>query len=166
MSSLLERARQIRCMVLDVDGVLTDGSLLLGPDGSEYKSMHVRDGLGIKLLMQGGIEVVVISGRPSPAVAERLTSLGVTHFWLAVEDKIAIFNTAQERLGVSDEECAVMGDDVPDLPLMARAGLALTVADAHPRALASAHWASRWPGGRGAVREAADWILSLQQAPQ
>jgi 3-deoxy-D-manno-octulosonate 8-phosphate phosphatase (KDO 8-P phosphatase) len=151
-------------MVLDVDGVLTDGNLFLGSDGHEYKSMHVRDGLGIKLLMQGGIEVVVISGRPSPAVEQRLTSLGVNHFWLGVEDKIAVFDAALEHLGVSDVQCAVMGDDVPDLPLMARAGLALTVADAHPRALANAHWASRLPGGRGAVREAADWILSTQRA--
>ena len=161
-ATLSERARDIRCVVLDVDGVLTDCKLYLGPDGSEWKAVNVKDGLGIKLLLQAGIEVAVISGRPSAAMQQRFEYLGVRHIWLNVERKIPAFETLQQLLGLEDRQMAVMGDDVPDLPLMRRAGLALTVADAHPKALAAAHWASRLNGGNGAVREAADMILRAQ----
>ena len=164
--TLSERARAIRCVVLDIDGVLTDCKLYLGPDGSEWKAVNVRDGLGIKLLLQAGIEVAVISGRPSAAMQQRFEYLGVRHIWLNVERKIPAFETLQQTLGLQDSQMAVMGDDVPDLPLMRRAGLALTVADAHPRALAAAHWASRLNGGNGAVREAADMILRAQGKDQ
>ena len=162
MSTLSERAKIVRCVVFDVDGVLTDGKLYLGPDGAEWKTVSVRDGLGLKLLMQAGIEVAVISGRPSPAMQQRFESLGVRHVWLHAEEKIPAFESLQAKLGLKDQEMAVMGDDVPDLPLMRRAGLALTVADAHPEALAAAHWTSRLGGGAGAVREAADLILRAQ----
>ena len=158
---LSARARGIRCVIFDVDGVMTDGRLYLGPDGSEWKSVHVRDGLGIKLLLRAGIEVAVISGRPSEAIAQRLMFLGVRHVWLDVDDKIAAFEELRTRLRLDDSAFAVMGDDVPDLPLLQRAGLALTVADAHPRALAAAHWTSRFAGGHGAVREAADMLLAV-----
>ncbi|MDR3415166.1 MAG: HAD hydrolase family protein [Nevskia sp.] len=159
-----QRARDIRCVVLDVDGVLTDCKLYLGPDGTEWKAVNVRDGLGIKLLLQAGIEVAVISGRPSAAMQRRLESLGVRHVWLDVEEKTTAFDTLLRTLGLDERRVAVMGDDVPDLPLMRRAGLALTVADAHPQALAAAHWTSRLAGGCGAVREAADLILQAQAA--
>jgi 3-deoxy-D-manno-octulosonate 8-phosphate phosphatase (KDO 8-P phosphatase) len=164
--TLSERAREIRCVVLDVDGVLTDCKLYLGPDGSEWKAVNVKDGLGIKLLLQAGIEVAVISGRPSAAMQQRFESLGVRHVWLNVERKIPAFETLLQKLSLEDRQMAVMGDDVPDLPLMRRAGLALTVADAHPKVLATAHWASRLPGGGGAVREAADMILKVQGKDQ
>ena len=160
--TLSERARDIRCVVFDVDGVLTDCKLYLGPDGSEWKAVNVRDGLGIKLLLQAGIEVAVISGRPSAAMQQRFEYLGVRHVWLNVEKKIPAFETLMQKLGLHDAQMAVMGDDVPDLPLMRRAGLALTVADAHPRALAAAHWTSRLKGGEGAARDAADLILRAQ----
>jgi 3-deoxy-D-manno-octulosonate 8-phosphate phosphatase (KDO 8-P phosphatase) len=160
--TLSERARDIRCVVFDVDGVLTDCKLYLGPDGSEWKAVNVRDGLGLKLLLQAGIEVAVISGRPSPAMQQRFESLGVRHVWLNVDRKIPAYEALLQKLGLADAQVAVMGDDVPDLPLMRRAGLALTVADAHPRALAAAHWASRLRGGEGAAREAADLILRAQ----
>jgi 3-deoxy-D-manno-octulosonate 8-phosphate phosphatase (KDO 8-P phosphatase) len=156
------RARRVRCAVFDVDGVMTDGRLYLGPDGAEWKAVHVRDGLGIKLLLRTGIEVAVISGRPSAAVRARLQGLGVRHIWLEVDDKRGPFETLRSQLGLDDAEFAVMGDDIPDLPLLQRAGLALTVADAHPRVLAAAHWTSRHAGGAGAVREAADRILGAQ----
>jgi 3-deoxy-D-manno-octulosonate 8-phosphate phosphatase (KDO 8-P phosphatase) len=162
MLTFSERAKAVRCVVFDVDGVLTDGKLYLGPDGAEWKAVSVRDGLGLKLLLQAGIEVAVISGRPSPAMQQRFESLGVRHVWLHVEEKIPAFESLQAKLGLKDQDMAVMGDDVPDLPLMRRAGLALTVADAHPEALAVAHWASRLGGGAGAVREAADLILRAQ----
>jgi 3-deoxy-D-manno-octulosonate 8-phosphate phosphatase (KDO 8-P phosphatase) len=157
-----ERASRIRCAIFDVDGVMTDSRLYLGPDGSEWKTMNVRDGLGLKLLLQAGVEVAVISGRPSPPVQWRLESLGVRHIWLGSEDKLGPYEILLRTLALKPQQVAVMGDDVPDLPLMQRAGLALTVADAHPTALAAAHWISRHPGGAGAVREAADLILQAR----
>lgn len=160
--TLSERARDIRCVVFDIDGVLTDCKLYLGPDGSEWKAVNVRDGLGIKLLLAAGIEVAIISGRPSAAMQQRFEYLGVRHIRLDVEKKIPAYESLMQQLGLDDAQMAVMGDDVPDLPLMRRAGLALTVADAHPRALAAAHWASRLKGGEGAARDAADLILRAQ----
>lgn len=161
-AAIRKRARRVRCLFLDIDGVLTDGKLYLGPNGEEFKTNYVRDGFGIKRLLAAGVEVAVISGRPSEAMRQRLEFLGVKHVVLDNEDKLPIYGQIRDRLGLTDAECAVMGDDVPDLPVMERAGLALTVADAHPVALKAAHWASRHPGGRGAVREAADLILAAQ----
>jgi 3-deoxy-D-manno-octulosonate 8-phosphate phosphatase (KDO 8-P phosphatase) len=158
------RARAIRCVVFDIDGVMTDCKLYLGPDGTEWKAVNVRDGLGLKLLLNAGIDVAIISGRPSAAMQQRFEYLGVRHIWLNVTDKIPAYESLKDMLGIVDEQCAVMGDDVPDLPLMRRAGLALTVADAHPKALAAAHWTSRYAGGNGAVREACDLILAAQEA--
>lgn len=159
-----DRAGRLRCIVFDIDGVMTDCKLYLGPDGSEWKAVNVRDGLGIKLLLKAGVEVAVISGRPSEAMAQRLAFLGIQHVWLDSRGKDADFNTLQSRLGIDDSQCAVMGDDIPDLPLMQRAGLAMTVADAHPAALAAAHWISRHTGGNGAIREAADFIIAALQS--
>ena len=163
--TVAERARRVRCVVFDIDGVMTDCKLYLGPDGSEWKAVNVKDGLGVKLLLQAGIEVAIISGRPSPAMRERFASLGVRHIWLDAGDKLPVYEALLRQLGLQDSEAAVMGDDLPDLPLMQRAGLALTVADAHPVALAAAHWSSRLGGGNGAVREAADLILRARATP-
>lgn len=160
--TLTERARAVHCVVLDVDGVMTDGKLYLGPDGAEWKAVHVRDGLGIKLMLDAGLELAVISGRPAEAIARRLTFLGIRRSWFEVDDKLAVFEELKAELRLENHAFAVMGDDVPDLPLLARAGLALTVADAHPRVLAAAHWTSRFPGGHGAVREAADLLLAAR----
>jgi len=157
-----ERARDIRCVVFDIDGVITDCKLYLGPDGLELKAVNVRDGLGIKLLLNAGIEIAIISGRPSPAMRARFEYLGIKHVWLDVDEKIPAYEKLLARLNLADSQVAVMGDDVPDLPLMQRAGLALTVADAHPKALAAAHWTSHLNGGNGAVREACDFILATQ----
>ena len=161
--ALNRRARKIRCIVFDIDGVMTDCKLYLGPDGSEWKAVNVRDGLGIKRLLRAGIEVAVISGRPSTAMEQRLVYLGIRHVWLDTEDKLHVYEALQRKLGIDDAQCAVMGDDIPDLPLMQRAGLALTVADAHPTARTAAHWISIHKGGDGAIREAADLILAAQE---
>ena len=161
-AAIRKRARRVRCLFLDIDGVLTDGKLYLGPGGTELKTNFVRDGYGIKKLLKNGIEVAVISGRPSEAMRQRLDFLGVKHVVLDHEDKLPVYEQIRARLGLADADCAVMGDDVPDLPVMARAGLALTPADAHPVALKAAHWVSRHPGGQGAVREACDLILAAQ----
>ena len=162
-ASVRRRAARIRCAVFDIDGVMTDGKLYLGPGGQEWKAVSVRDGLGLKLLLQAGIEVAVISGRPSTAMQSRFASLGVTRLYLDTEDKLPVYEHLRSDLGLRDEHCAVMGDDTPDLPMMECAGLALTVADAHPSVLKAAHWASRFPGGQGAVREACDLLLAARK---
>ncbi len=159
-----ERARDIRCLVLDVDGVLTDCKLYHAPNGEEWKVTNVRDGLGLRLLMQAGIEVAVISGRPSPAMQHRLDGLGVRHVWLGVPDKVPVWESLHQTLGLTDAQMAMMGDDVPDEALMKRAGLAMTPADAHPKAFGWAQWASRYPGGGGAVREACDLLIAARAA--
>ena len=161
-AAIRKRARRVRCLFLDIDGVLTDGKLYLAADGSELKTNFVRDGFGIKRLLAGGVEVAVISGRPSEAMRKRLDFLGVKHVVLDNEDKLPVYEQIRAKLGLADADCAVMGDDVPDLPVMARVGLALTPADAHPVALKAAHWVSRYNGGAGAVREACDLILAAR----
>jgi 3-deoxy-D-manno-octulosonate 8-phosphate phosphatase (KDO 8-P phosphatase) len=160
--ALRQRAAKIRCAIFDIDGVITDGKLYLGPDGQEWKTTSVRDGLGLKQLLQAGVEVAVISGRPSPALLARLNGLGVQRVYLNADDKLPVYERLLNDLKLDDAECAVMGDDTPDLPLMQRAGLALTVADAHPRVRKAAHWVSHFDGGQGAVREACDLILEAR----
>ncbi|MGH8540738.1 MAG: KdsC family phosphatase [Stenotrophobium sp.] len=162
LATVKKRAKKIRCVFLDIDGVMTDCKLYLAADGSELKAVNVKDGLGMKLLMKHGIEVAVISGRPSEAMQKRLDWLGIKHVYLNTEDKLPAYAAIQKKLGITDEQCAHMGDDTPDLPLFARVGLAMAVADAHPKAAAAAHWQSRNAGGNGAIREAADLILGAQ----
>jgi 3-deoxy-D-manno-octulosonate 8-phosphate phosphatase (KDO 8-P phosphatase) len=161
-AALRRRARKIQCLFLDIDGVMTDCKLYLTPDGEELKAVNVKDGLGIKMLMKAGIEVAVISGRPSLALEKRLSFLGIERVFLNTEDKLSAYEEVRAELKLSDDECAHMGDDVPDLPLFERVGLALAVADAHPKAKAAAHWISRNRGGDGAIREAVDLILAAQ----
>jgi 3-deoxy-D-manno-octulosonate 8-phosphate phosphatase (KDO 8-P phosphatase) len=156
--------QSIRLLVLDVDGVLTDGRLRYGPYGERDKVFHVRDGHGIKALRAAGIEVGVISGRRSAAVQRRCRELGIEHLLQGVQDKGAAFSSLIARLGVAAPECACVGDDVPDLPLMRQVGLAVAVADAHVSALAAAHRRTRAAGGCGAVREVCDWLLAARRA--
>lgn len=156
------RAKKIRCLFLDIDGVMTDCKLYLAADGSELKAVNVKDGYGIKHLMRNGVEVAVISGRPSEAMQKRLEWLGLKHIYLNTEEKIPAYEAVKKALKLTDAQCAHMGDDVPDIPLFERVGLALAVADAHPKALKAAHWKSKNIGGNGAIREAADMILAAQ----
>jgi len=149
----------IRLLVLDVDGVLTDGRLHFGPEGELYKSFHVRDGHGIRQLLKAGVQVAVISGRQSAATRRRCEELGIAHVREAVADKAAEFLRLGAQLGVPPIECACIGDDITDVPLLAQAGLSVAVADAHPSALAAAHRRTRAAGGAGAVREVCDWLL-------
>lgn len=163
-SRLHERCGAICLVVFDVDGVMTDGKLYLGPEGEEIKTMHVRDGLGLKRLMAAGITPAVISGRPSTMVARRMAELGVEHVFLASDDKTRDYETLLTTLGLTDQQAAMMGDDLPDLDLMQRTGLALAVANAVPEVILAAHWVSQRPGGEGAVREACELIISCQSA--
>ncbi|MGB6449486.1 MAG: HAD-IIIA family hydrolase [Steroidobacteraceae bacterium] len=148
----------IRLLVLDVDGVLTDGRLHYGPRGELMKSFHVRDGHGIKALRAAGVEVAVLSGRRSGAVSRRCRELGIRFVMQGVEDKLAAFVQLAARLRLETAECACIGDDVPDVPLMHALGVAYAVADAHPAARQAAHYTTSLPGGRGAVRQVCDHL--------
>ena len=150
---------RIRLLVLDIDGVLTDGRLYFGARGEALKVFHVRDGHGIKLLMGAGIHVAAFSGRRSGAVAARMRELGVPHVVQACGDKVAALHRLTEKLDLDPLDCACLCDDTPDLPLMSAVGLAAAVADAHPLVLAAAHWVARSAGGQGAVRELCDELL-------
>lgn len=150
--------RGIRLLVLDVDGVLTDGRLWFDGRGERLKAFHVRDGYGIKLARAAGMEVAVISGRRSAAVAARCRELGITRIVQGADDKLAAFEALCRALGVPADRCACIGDDAPDVPLMRRVKLAFAPADAHPSARAAAHRITRLRGGEGAVREVCDLL--------
>ena len=153
----------IRLLVLDVDGVLTDGRLYFGANGEELKVFHVRDGLGIKQVQQLGVTVAVVSGRRSPPTIQRCRELGIGEVFLGVEDKASAFSALCTRLDVTPRECACIGDDSPDLPLLRQAGFAVAVADAHPDVLRVAHRTTTLGGGQGAVREVCDWLLNARR---
>jgi len=164
VDAVLERARRIRLLVLDVDGVLTDGRLYLSPAGEELKVFHVRDGSGLVAVQRAGIAVAIISGRDSAAVSRRAAELGIRHVLQGVADKGGELDRLLAELAIDPLETACVGDDTPDLPMLRRAGLAVGVADAHPALLEAAHWITRAPGGRGAVREVCDLLLSARAA--
>jgi 3-deoxy-D-manno-octulosonate 8-phosphate phosphatase (KDO 8-P phosphatase) len=153
----------IRLLVLDVDGVMTDGRLRYGSAGETDKTFHVRDGYGIKAVLAAGVAVAVISGRQSSAVSRRCEELGIRHVYQGIDDKALVLAQLLATLDVPARQCACVGDDRPDVPLMAQAGFAVAVADAHPAALASAHRRTRLPGGAGAVREVCDWLLAAKR---
>jgi 3-deoxy-D-manno-octulosonate 8-phosphate phosphatase (KDO 8-P phosphatase) len=153
---------RIRLLVLDVDGVLTDGRLRYGPDGELEKVFHVRDGLGIRTLAASGVTVAVISGRESAAVARRCADLNITEVQQGIKDKGAALATLLARLQLAPRDCACIGDDVPDLPIMRQVGLAIAVADAHAEARRAAHRTTRLRGGAGCVREVCDLLLAAR----
>jgi 3-deoxy-D-manno-octulosonate 8-phosphate phosphatase (KDO 8-P phosphatase) len=162
MREVLARAAKIRLVIFDVDGVLTDGRLFFDAGGQEYKSFHVRDGLGLKLLRRTGVETAVISGRASPSVALRMESLGITRVYQGQENKLEAFDELLRDLNLAPDQVAHVGDDLPDLPLMRRAGLAVAVADAHASLRDYAHWITANPGGAGAAREVCDLVMEAQ----
>lgn len=158
-----ERAARIRLVVFDVDGVFTDGRLYYGPGGEELKVFHVHDGQGVKRLLRQGVAVAVISGRDSAAVSRRMQDLGIAHVFQGDEDKLPIFEQLLKKLGVQPEEAACVGDDLPDLPLLKAAGLAVAVANALPAVRAQAHVVTQATGGLGAVREVCDLIMAARE---
>ena len=151
--------RRIELLVLDVDGVLTDGRLYFGAKGEALKVFHVRDGHGIKLLLNAGIQVAAFSGRRSAAVTARMRELGVVNVVQGCTDKVAALQRLNQRLKLDPLSCACIVDDTPDLALMSAVGFAAAVADAHPLVKSAAHWVARAAGGRGAVRELCDTLL-------
>ena len=161
-AALQERASKIRMLVLDVDGVLTDGKLFFDHAGNEMKAFHTRDGLGMKALQRSGIEVAVITGRKSEAVAHRMAQLGIEHVYQGREDKLNAFLHLLNATGLDPHQVCFAGDDWIDLPVLLRAGLAVSVADAEERVRESAHYITSRNGGDGAVREICNMILSAQ----
>lgn len=159
---VLEKAGKLKLLILDVDGVLTDGKLFFDDHGKEYKSFHARDGHGIKLLRQTGVEVAVISGRKSQSVELRMKSLGIEFVYQGHEDKIGAFNDIVRKMGIRPDQVAHVGDDLLDLPIMLRVGLAIAVNDANFAVKQRADWCTRLPGGQGAVREVCDLIMQAQ----
>jgi 3-deoxy-D-manno-octulosonate 8-phosphate phosphatase (KDO 8-P phosphatase) len=157
--ALFAVARAIRLLVLDVDGVLTDGRLYLSATGEEFKAFHVRDGSGLVAVQKAGVAVAIISGRDSGAVRQRAAELGIRHVRQGVTDKAAALDELMRETGVQEREVACVGDDTPDIPMLRKAALAVAVADAHPSAAAVAHWVTASGGGRGAVREVCDLLL-------
>ncbi len=162
MQSIVEKAKKLKLLILDVDGVLTDGKLFFDNDGNEYKSFHAQDGHGIKMLRQTGVEGAVISGRKSKSVALRMKNLGIEHVYQGHENKVAAFNEIIELIGITPEQAAHVGDDVIDLPVMIRVGLAIAVNDANFAVKQHADWCTTLPGGQGAVREVCDFIMQAQ----
>ena len=156
------RVEQVKILVLDVDGVMTDGRLIYNDDGTESKAFDVRDGHGIKMLNQAGIETALISGRSSPSVEKRAADLGITEVAQGVRDKVPILKKILSKKSLKLEDVAFVGDDVVDLNVMSRVGFAVVVADASEYLFDTAHYVTLAPGGRGAVREVAELILGVQ----
>lgn len=155
----LLRAQAVKVLFLDVDGVLTDGGLLISEQGESIKRFNTLDGHGIKLLQRSGVIVAVVTGRDSPALRTRLTALGVTHVHYGTEDKRPAAQQTLDALGLNWSQAAAMGDDWPDLPVLRRCALAVAPPQAHPEVLAVAHWVTQRNAGHGAVRELCDMLL-------
>lgn len=157
-----ERIAPVRLLLLDVDGVLTDGRIVFDANGVESKFFNVKDGHGIKMVQRAGISVGIISGRESRVVANRAAELGITHLYQNALDKLVPYTELLERTGLSDHQVAYVGDDIIDLPLLRRVGFAAAPADAAPELLPYVHFVTRNGGGWGAVREVCDLLLREQ----
>lgn len=160
--TLLDRAKNIRLAIFDVDGVLTDGRLYFMPDGTEFKSFNTLDGHGIKMLIASGVETAIISGRKSPLVELRAANLGIKHLIQGREDKLVALDELRERVPVTLEQIAFLGDDLPDLPVMRRVGLGMAVATADSFVRQHAHGVTNNAGGAGAAREFCEFIMRAQ----
>ncbi|MFL6624726.1 MAG: KdsC family phosphatase [Sulfurifustaceae bacterium] len=158
--AVLTRARAVRLVVFDVDGVLTDGRIILGAD--EYKAFDIKDGHGIKMLQRHGVVVGILTGRTSVAVERRARELDIRHVVQGAGEKLPRFRELLAALALAPEQAAYVGDDVVDLPVLLQVGLGIAVADAHPLVKRHAHWTTPSGGGRGAAREACEIILHAQ----
>ncbi|ATM94303.1 3-deoxy-D-manno-octulosonate 8-phosphate phosphatase [Yersinia frederiksenii] len=161
-NSVMLRAANIRLLICDVDGVMSDGLIYMGNQGEELKAFNVRDGYGIRCLITSGIEVAIITGRRAKLVEDRANTLGITHLYQGQSDKLVAYNELLTALKCQPEQVAYIGDDLIDWPVMAQVGLSVAVADAHPLLIPKAHYVTHINGGRGAVREICDLILLAQ----
>ena len=162
MSSGLERLSELRLVAFDVDGVFTDGRFYLSDDGVETMTFHTQDGSGVRCLIGSGVEVAVISGRQSAAVERRMDELGVTHVVLGCRDKVAAMTDLAAALDVDLRDCAYVGDDLPDLPLLEHVGFSVAVANAVQAVQERCDYVTRKPGGAGAVREVCDLVVAAR----
>lgn len=161
MENIVKKAKQIRLVIFDVDGVLTSGKLFYGPNGLEYKAFHVHDGQGIKYLKKSGVEIGIITACKSKAVTVRMQDLGITHVYQG-HDKISAYEDLKKKLNLHHEQIAYVGDDLPDLPIILQVGLGITVPNAPEIMKQHAHWITKSKGGKGAAREVCDLIMSAQ----
>ena len=161
-SAVMESAKKIKLLLLDVDGVLTDGRLYYGNSGEEMKAFNIQDGLGIKLLQQGNVQVGIITGRVSALLQRRADELGISPVVQGREDKLTALNELLQTMDISLNEIAFMGDDLPDLAVIRRVGLGITPANGSSTLAQQAHWQTTRRGGDGAVREVAEMILGAQ----
>ncbi len=162
MQDILEKASHIKLVIFDVDGVLTDGSLYIDAEGRELKVFHSRDGHGMKMLQNSGVDIAVITARTSEAVAHRMDSLNIKHVYQGQQDKLTAFTVLLEKLALDAQHVAYVGDDVIDLPVMQRVGLAIAVQDAHYLVKKHAHWQTPSVGGRGAARDVCEMVMEAQ----
>lgn len=158
----IERARAIKLIAFDIDGIMTDGSLYLTDDGHEIKAFNSLDGHGLKMLKSTGVELAIITGRTSQLVIHRARNLGISHVHQGAHDKLVVYRQLLQDLNLGEAQTAYMGDDVVDLPVMRRSGLAVTVPAAPDLVKAHSHYITRREGGRGAVREACEFIMRAQ----
>jgi 3-deoxy-D-manno-octulosonate 8-phosphate phosphatase (KDO 8-P phosphatase) len=156
------RAKRVRLAIFDVDGVLTDGTVRLSARGEEVKAFNILDGLGLKMLAGSGVQLALLSGRKSPVVALRARELGIRHVLQGIGDKLAAYEKLLAKLRLSPSETAVMGDELPDLPVLQRCGLALSVPNAPRFVRERVHHVTETAGGRGAVREACELLMAAQ----
>lgn len=163
MSNIVEKAKQIKLLITDVDGVLTHGQLFVDMHGSELKAFHVQDGLGLILLMMSGLEVAVITGSNTPIIQHRMAGLGIPYVYQNCLYKLRAYKELKAKLNLQDREIACIGDDVPDLPLLQQCGLSVAVPNAVNLVQEQADYITTQPGGHGAVRELCDLIMTAQQ---
>jgi len=162
MKDLIERAKKIQCVICDIDGVLTDGLIYIDNVGNEQKAFHIQDGFGLKLLMSAGIEVAVITGSKNAVIDYRMQQLDIKHYFTGQINKQNAYQELKLRLNLTDEAFAYVGDDLPDLPIMRQVGFSVAVSNAVHDVKEFANWQTTLHGGRGAVREVCDFILTAQ----
>ncbi len=160
---LIEKAKKIRAVICDVDGVLTNGTIFMTAEGTECRAFHVHDGMGLKFLMASGIHVAVITTSRVPVIDNRMRQLGIQHYYRGQVSKVAAYEDLKQKLQLQDDEFAYIGDDLPDWEIMKQVGLSVAVADAVPQIARLANWTTTQKGGAGAVRELCDALLTLNE---
>lgn len=162
MQDLLQKAARIKLVIFDVDGVLTDGSLFIGDDGQEYKAFNSKDGHGMRMLQDSGVDIAIITGRISNVVEHRVKELGIKYVYQGKRQKLPAYEELLQSVNLDHDQIAYVGDDVVDLPVMSKVGLAICVQDAHPYVKRHSHWITDRAGGRGAARDVCELILEAQ----
>ena len=162
MQDVLQKAARIKLVIFDVDGVLTDSSLFIGDDGQEYKAFNSKDGHGMRMLQDSGVDIAIITGRVSNVVEHRVKELGIKYVYQGKRQKLPAYEELLQEVKLDHDEIAYVGDDVVDLPVMTKVGLAICVQDAHPLVKRHSHWITDRVGGRGAARDVCELILEAQ----